>query len=80
MDRETVGDCEGISVELLAEYLRALKRKKEKNISYVASKVFVNIVVHVVGFIAPQKHAWGTWWETTKNDEYTKVRKIKCYC
>ena len=53
-----------------------LKRKKEKKLVYVTSKIYLNIIGHVLKCLPPANQQSSLWWNISNDHEkeHTKVQ------
>ena len=68
--------CDVVPVGLLSSYLHMLKRKKEKKLLHVTSKIYLYILKHVMKCLPPSDRQSTVWWNISDDSEkeYTKVQ------
>lgn len=65
-----------VPIRLLSNYLHVLKRKKEKKLLHVKSKIYLYILEHVVKCLPPAEQQSTVWWNVSNDNgkEYTMVQ------
>lgn len=72
-------DCGGVPVNLMANYMYTLRRKNAKKLEHVKSRIYLNVLRHVIKCLPlPTKDA-SIWWkyhgENQEREQYTKVTR-----